>query len=293
MKATREEKENELFKKGEKIPMPTPAELRAEENEIPSYIMYTITDAKGNVIRTIRKTPASGIQRFVWDMRRQSNRTVVAGEKFDPLADNGSGLQVAPGKYKVSISLTIGDQTKLLAGPEEFTCKVIGSTSFPIKDRAALADLYQKITELSTTVGGTENYAEGLYKRALNIEQALAALPVPNVELSKKAKDIVTQLDVILNQKFNRKSNVPSEEENPPSPVTLNSRLGTMTSSLWAATSEPTQTQMDAYKILNEEFPPVYQQIKKLGETDIPALENELNKIGAPLTPGRLPVLSK
>ena len=293
LKENREEKEGELFKKGEKIPMPTPDELRAEENELPSYVAFTIADENGNVIRTIKKAPASGIQRLVWDMRSQSTRAIEAGEKFDPMADNGGGLQVAPGKYKVSVSLTIGDQSKLIAGPETFTCKVIGSTSFPVKDRAALVGLYKKVTNLSNAVNGTESYAEGLYKRVRTIEQALAALPVPNDGMNKRSKDIVSQLDIILNQKFNRKSNVPSDEENPPSPVTLNSRLGTMTSLLWTATSEPTQTQMDAYNILNEEFPPIYEQIKKLGETDIPALENELNKIGAPLTPGRLPVWNK
>jgi hypothetical protein len=47
--------------------------------------------------------------------------------------------------------------------------------------------------------------------------------------------------------------------------------------------------QKDAFAILMEEFPPVYNAIKKVGETDIPNLEKELEKIGAPLTPGRLP----
>jgi len=41
--------------------------------------------------------------------------------------------------------------------------------------------------------------------------------------------------------------------------------------------------------ILLEEFPPVYQLIKKLGEIEIPVLEKELEKIGAPVTPGTLP----
>ena len=291
LKETREEKEGELFKKGEKIPIPTPEQLKVEEDELPSYITYTISDENENIIRTIKKAPTSGVQRLVWDMRSQSTRPVEAGEKFNPMADNGAGLQVAPGKYKLTISLTIGEKTRLLAGPEAFTCKVIWNTSFPIKDRAALVDLYKKVTELSNTIRGTEQYAEGLYKRALNLQQALVSLPVPNDELNKKAESIVAQLDEILNQKFNRKSTVPSEEENPPAPVTLNSRLGTMASLLWMSTSEPTQTQLDALNILKEEFPPVYDQIKKLGEVDIPALESELNKIGAPLTPGRLPVL--
>jgi hypothetical protein len=46
---------------------------------------------------------------------------------------------------------------------------------------------------------------------------------------------------------------------------------------------------MDAYRILETEFPPVYGQVKKLGETDIPGIEKAMEQLGAPPTPGRLP----
>jgi hypothetical protein len=42
-----------------------------------------------------------------------------------------------------------------------------------------------------------------------------------------------------------------------------------------------------------DEFPAIYEQVKKIGETDLPELEKELNRVGAPLTPGRLPVFKK
>jgi hypothetical protein len=42
-----------------------------------------------------------------------------------------------------------------------------------------------------------------------------------------------------------------------------------------------------------EEFPPVYNQIKQIGETDLKNVEMEVEKLGAPATPGRLPVWKK
>jgi hypothetical protein len=51
--------------------------------------------------------------------------------------------------------------------------------------------------------------------------------------------------------------------------------------------------QLDAYSILMAEFPPVYDQVKRIGETDLIALEKEVEKLGAPVTPGRLPVWNK
>jgi hypothetical protein len=61
----------------------------------------------------------------------------------------------------------------------------------------------------------------------------------------------------------------------------------------WGSTQEPTQTQKDAYKIIEDEFPPVYNLVKKIGEADLPALEKATESIGAPVTPGRLPVWHK
>jgi len=136
---------------------------------------------------------------------------------------------------------------------------------------------------------GTEAYAEGLLKRSTNIIQALNTSPAATPELLARAQEVRMQLDSLLNKKFNTRSDKPSDEENPPAPVPLNNRLGKISWTTWVSTSEPTQTQKDALAILIEEFPPVYRLIKQLGETDIPALEKELEKIGAPVTPGTLP----
>jgi hypothetical protein len=50
---------------------------------------------------------------------------------------------------------------------------------------------------------------------------------------------------------------------------------------------------MEGFEILEEEFPPVLEALKRIVEQDIPAMETELNKINAPWTPGRLPVWNK
>ena len=93
----------------------------------------------------------------------------------------------------------------------------------------------------------------------------------------------------ILNIKFNRRSNKPSQEENPPAPVPLNSRLEKIAYATWASTSQPTQSQLDAYQILKDEFPPVYEQVKHIGTVDIPDLVKQLDKMNAPPVPGWLP----
>jgi hypothetical protein len=41
--------------------------------------------------------------------------------------------------------------------------------------------------------------------------------------------------------------------------------------------------------VAEEQFSDLYQRIKKIGETDIVAIEDKLESAGAPYTPGKLP----
>ena len=148
---------------------------------------------------------------------------------------------------------------------------------------------HRKVAELTRIMQGTEAYAEKLSQRAGSIVQALNSTPAATPEMMARARTIQLQLDEILNIKFNRNTGKPSDEENPPAPVPLNARLGKLTWISWMTTSEPTQTQTEAWQILQDEFPPVYDQIKKIGETELPSLEKTVDQLGAPVTPGRLP----
>lgn len=292
MKEKRKEKEKELFKKGEPIPIPTETDLLNEKLEVPPYLTITVTDAKGNVVRIMRKSPSKGINRVNWDLRYQSTRFVEA-DKYDPLSDNGSGTLAMPGKYKVSISMTAHDTTRQIAGPVEFNAVLLNNATLPATDRSAMFAFHEKVAELTRVMQGTEQYAEGLYKRVNSVMQSLNSTPEASPDLMKKTRDLQLRLDEILNRKFNRQSNRPSDEENPPAPVPLNTRLGKLTWIAWGSTSDPTQTQKDAYKILDDEFPPVYNQVKVIGEQELPDLEKALENLGGPVTPGRLPEWKK
>jgi len=293
LKEKRKEKESELFKAGKPIPMPSDSLLRAENNELAPYLTFTVTDESGNVVRVIRKSPSKGLQRINWDLRYQSVRSVHAGDKFDPLSDAWASIMAMPGKYNVTLSMTASGETTKLAGPVPFTCKTLYTSSLSAGDRKAVTEFYKKVADITRVMNGTENYAEGLYKRCIEMEQSINSFPEAPDGLLQEVMGLAQQLDIILNTKFNRKSNVPSDEENPPAPVPLNNRLGKITWAAWGNSGAPTQTQQDAYNILMEEFPPVYDQIKKIGQTDIPALEARLVKLGAPVTPGMLPELKK
>lgn len=292
LKDKRQEGETKLFEKGERIPQPTDKEMRTEREEIDPYLTFTITDEAGNVICRINKAPSSGINRINWDFRYRNLSTVDGMEKYDPFGASNSGVPVMPGKYKVSLSITCRDTTKQLAGPVEFNAVVLNNTTLPPTDKASVVEFRKKVMELARVMDGTEQYSQALLQRSYALQTALNAVPEANADLRNRIAKVSNRLEDI-ELKFNNNSNRPSDEENPPAPVTLNNRLGKVVWAHWASTGNPTQMQKDAYNILLQEFPVIYEQVKRIGETELPDLEKEAEKLGAPATPGRLPVWKK
>lgn len=288
LKEIRHDREAKLFEKGERIPQPAQKDLLAERKEVPAYLTFIITDETGNEICRINKKPSSGINRVNWDLRYRDISPVEGKEKYDPFAAMGSGIPVMPGKYKVSLTLTVRDTVKQLADPVEFKAVTLNNSSLPDTDRAALVEFQKNVAELSRLIHGTELYADDLLRRSYALQAALNAVPGDHSSLRAQISKVSGQLEEIM-QKFNNKSDRPSEEENPPAPVTLNSRLSKIVWAHWGSSSAPTKMQQDAYAILMAEFPPVHKQVKQIGETDLRELEKEVEKLDAPITPGRLP----
>ncbi len=288
LKSIRHKKEKELFKESKPIPQPSDEELQAEKNELNPYLIFTIMDEDGNVVRKINKSASKGINRVVWDLRYSSTSPIREVEKFKPTDEWYGSTFAMPGKYKVALAMVNRDGIKQLVEPVEFNVNALRNTTLPAADRKELVEFQKKSNELARTVRGTERFLDELQTRISTIKKAISVTPEVPHENLLKAIDLSKELnDIAL--KFNRDSNSPSAEENPPSPVTINERLSTLAYTHWRSTSGITQKEIDAYNILKEEFPPVLNRLKSIYEIDIKNLEAELEKYGAPYTPGRIP----
>jgi len=159
----------------------------------------------------------------------------------------------------------------------------------PAEDREELVAFQKKLGELYRVISGTEEFADQLIGRVKNCKQAAQRTIGVPAELMTKISDVETQLDDIL-WKFNGQRPKASREENWPAPPTINERLGSIIWTHWRSTSAVTQMQRDGFDILKEEFPPVLDELKTIFETSIPEIEKELEELGAPWTPGRVPV---
>ncbi len=290
LKDTRKEKEKELFKDGKPIPQPNDAQLRAEQEEIAPYLLFAIKDDAGNIIRKLTKSAAKGINRINWDLRYESTSPVELKDKFNPTAEDHGSTPALPGKYTVSMAMITRDGEKQLYGPVDFNVAALNNSTLPIADRSELVNFQKKANQLARTISGTERFLDDMMKKVTDIKQALINTPEAPNDLMVRADNLWSTLkDISL--KFNRESNFPSTEENPPSPVTFNERLAVLSYTHYRSSSNITQNEKNAYKILMDKFPPVLEQLKNLYNYDLKTLEDDLEKYNAPWTPGRIPTL--
>ncbi len=291
LKDIRHEKEKELFKNGDKIPQPTNADLIAEERELTPYVIVTITDQSGNTVKKLTRPATEGVSRANWDLSYSSFVPVEVKDKFNPTAKFSSGMMAMPGRYKATLSLVTRDGIKDIAGPVEFNAVVVRNTTLPIADRKELVAFQAKAAELARTITGAEQVLTSLVSRMESIKQAALQTPRVPFALLAAADSLAKKLDDI-SLKFRPRSSRPSAEENDPAPVSLKDRMESMIYTHWTATSGITKNELTAYETLAEQFPPVYNDIKKALEVDIPTLEKQLETYQAPYTPGRLPELN-
>jgi hypothetical protein len=71
--------------------------------------------------------------------------------------------------------------------------------------------------------------------------------------------------------------------------ASISDRVQAAASPTRGTTGRPTKTALEQYQIASDELAVEIPKLRKLFETDIKALEKQLDAAGAPPTPGRLP----
>ena len=74
-----------------------------------------------------------------------------------------------------------------------------------------------------------------------------------------------------------------------PTPVAISERANTISGELNRTLGRQTATHEQQLQIASELFAAQRAALKTLVETDVPAIERELDRLGAPYTPGRVP----
>lgn len=280
LKQQRKEKENELVKKGEPVYYPSWDELRKEDDEEKPYLLFTIYDENDNIVRKLKTDVKEGINRITWDLRYASTNPVKKATEENP-----SGYPVMPGKYKVTMSISINGKITQVSEPKEFNTKVLNNVTLPAEDRKQLVKFQRDISELNRKVRAAIEVSNELKTKLETIQTAL--LRTENVPTS-----LFEEISKTLLENKNLYRKLTGDEvianRNEPTYPSISDRLGEITYGMWQTTSAPTKSYIDNYQIAKSEFKVVAESLKKLTEVDLKKIESELDKLNAPWTPGRL-----
>jgi photosystem II stability/assembly factor-like uncharacterized protein len=291
LKEKRRETEKEKLEKGEDIKYPPYETLKKEQEEPDAYLLFTITDEQGNVVRKLKTDPKKGVNRIVWDFR-YNNFTPISLEPFDdtvPWNEPDKGYMVVPGSYNVSLSKFEDGIFTELVSPKPFTCMPLNITSLPAEDKPALDQFNKKVAELTRAVTGADSYGKELVSKLSYFKKA--TIETANVPEDTYHKILTVELNL---KELNRQLNGDGlrRRYEGASPSSIKDRVDLITGALWNTTAAPTTTFTKSYDDAANKFDDVLVFLKSIDD-EVKQIELILEEHGAPYTPGRFPEWKK
>ncbi len=267
----REEKQvNDLY--------PSLDSLRMEDHEPETYLVISIKDNAGNLVRQFKRAPKKGMNSINWDGRieKTSPVTFYTPDPDNPYEGDDQGSMALPGEYTVEIHLVKENTIQLLAGGVKFKMKTLFQTTGDDKFNRELAEFRRVVT-------GVNSYCNEMSNRVRFVKQNIHQITDQSV-LSQ-----ISEIEKKLSE-FNRLmygDGTRASREFETFPGLLGSLEG-IVYNLWATSQAPTGTYQNKLTEIKSEFSSVYQlvlDIKMLMEN----LDKQLDQAKFPYTPGRLP----
>jgi hypothetical protein len=173
-----------------------------------------------------------------------------------------------------------------LAGPVEFTVKYVGPMPMPEADAKELREFQRQVIRLQRNLTATTAAANDLTTRLDQIRQALDVTPAAPAGARERARKAIAAhretLRALLGDRV-----LAARNENVPESVT--DRVGVAAGAARTVIAKPTGTQREQYRIARTELDAVTEELRKRLAGDVKELEQILDKLDAPYTPGRLP----
>lgn len=290
-KEQRQEAEKEAAKKNHPFQYPTPDQIRAEAEEEPPAVFFTVVDADGKALRRVAANNAAGIHRAAWDFRypspalRDERQRSEDDEDFP--ADRSFGPIVLPGKYGVMLSQKMDGRITDLTPPTWFNVHAEGTSTMKPDDRQALLQFQQRVSRLYRAVNGAVRTSDETRARLKQVKRALNETPGADRGLTNRADDLEAKLNAIQ-IKLRGDNALRARNENVP--VSIFERVQGIIVDTRSTIQRPTTTHQQSYAVAAEEFKSVLDQLRNLVSADLNKLEADMELAGAPWTPGRLPV---
>jgi hypothetical protein len=166
------------------------------------------------------------------------------------------------------------------------TFAVLPDSTMPITVAGRLANIEYRRKQMALARQITEavDAATAARTKTEAIIRVLNEMPSASRALHEHARSIDQRLAAFLRAVRGDDVNAARGEQ---VPVSIQAHIRNASPS--GTLSPPSKTEVEQYEIAAAAFPPEYAKLKPVLVTELPALDKELEKLGAPPTPGRIP----
>ena len=284
---TRRKAELEVEEEGGDTPYPSWDALRAEDREEDPAILLVVRDSQGNFVRQVKGETEASLHRTAWDLRWPATEPVVLEQpEFAPYWQSPPrGPFVVPGEYSVTLAKRQGRQLVELGGPQTFTVKPLMLSPEISDDPESVRAFQRKAGELFRAVQGAVSHSAELTNRIAHLKAAIKDTPAATEADEQALREIEAKLaniDVAL------QGDTTVSGRNEPVAWSVSQRAGIVYQRLLDTRSPVPGLYEESYAIAASEFETVLANLQTASR-DLKALEERLEGIGAPWTPGRQP----
>ncbi|MEM7107756.1 MAG: glycosyl hydrolase [Bacteroidota bacterium] len=268
---------------------PTYEELKAEKKEDDPYLLFTIQNASGKIVRKLTTSPSVGLNRIHWDLRTASTNPINLRPPafYNPFGGADQGTLVAPGAYTVSLSKYVDGAFTALSEPVTFRVKALNNTILPSEDRDALEQFQKDVNELARRVSGAGNSISELRNELRHIKKAIDKSLVDQEALTLTYSVFRDKLNAIA---IGINGDRVASQLDLDRPMPAGQRIGLIQYEMFNSTSAPTKTHVTGLALAKEEFKPYLTSLRSLIRVDLVNLQQQLENAGAPYTPNRVMV---
>ncbi len=303
--------ERDAERQGKPIRYPTPEDFVAEADEEPVGLAASIADEKGVIWRVMTLPATRGVHSVAWDLRGSNETPGDAGPGAPTAGGRGGGgggrgggagaaagergpapstctgcVPVPPGNYTMTLGKRERGVFSAIATPVTFAVLPDPTIVVTPADRQANIEFRQKQAKLSRQITQAVDAASTARTKTDAIIRVLNEMSSAPKALQEQARSIAQRLGEFLRTARGDDVNAARGEQ---VPVSVQAHIRNASPS--GSTSPPTRTEVDQYDIAAAAFPPEYAKLKPILLVELPALDRELEKLGAPPTPGRIPDL--
>ncbi len=289
LKEQRVAAEKAAEKAGTALMYPTADQLRAEGEEESPAILLTISDSTGKSIRTITGPANKGMNRVAWDLRHVVHLLPSArpASPEDEIFGGGpTGPYVVPGRYSVALAQRVGGKVTSLGGPMSFTVRMDPDGIHTLADHQARGEFQSKLQEFRRELQGAVELSSATAQRLEAMRRALDLTPAAPPALAERVREQIRRLTA-FQRKLTGDRVLGSRSD--PQPASIAERANGISGELGRSLGRPTSTHVEQLQIASELFAAEIAKLRTMVSTDIPAIEAEMERAGAPYTPGRIP----